>query len=305
MGRSPEGHGAGAEGGDAEAQPPGGLVRRPRRKQRAACDRAVRAALVEFWTLFDHPRRRQLVALLRKQALRLRKKGRCGCSQELADELVRMSPSTADRLLDGEKQWLRLAGARRGGLSRLLLEQIPVKVADPWDRRQLGDAQLDFAAHCGQSTAGDSLSTLQEVNIATQWREKEPLANRTQQEGRRGLPAIRRRLPFRMREAQPDNDSGQLNRLLVDSCRRDPIALSRSRPQRKNDNCRVEQKNWTHVRKRVGCHCMNAAQQQRLLSELFRLWARWSDFLRPVMPLVSKVRTGGRVHRVYDEPATP
>ncbi|PZP56964.1 MAG: hypothetical protein DI604_35145 [Delftia acidovorans] len=284
---------------------PDGLVRRPRKKRRAVYDGAVQAALVELWALFDYPCGQRLAPLLREQVPRLRRKGQWGCSEEVAGKLVRMSARTADRLLAGEKHRLRLAGAKRGGLSRLLLEQIPVKVADQWDRRQVGNVQLDFVSHCGQSTAGDYLSTLSGVDIATQWWEGEALVDRTQQEGRRGLDAIRRRLPFRMREAHPDNDSGLLNRLLVDYCRRNQIALSRSRPLKKNDNCWVEQKNWTHVRKLVGYHRMSGAQQQRLLNELYRLWALWCNFLRPVMRLVSKVRTGGRVHRVYDEPATP
>jgi hypothetical protein len=33
--------------------------------------------------------------------------------------------------------------------SRLLLEQIPVKVAEEWDRRQVGNLQVVFVAHCG------------------------------------------------------------------------------------------------------------------------------------------------------------
>ncbi len=108
-----------------------------------------------------------------------------------------------------------------------------------------------------------------------------------------------------MREAHPDNDSGLLNRLLVDACRRNQIALSRSRPSKKNDNCRVEQKNWTHVRYLVRNHRVSSAQEQRLLNELHCLWALWCNLLRPLMRRVSKVRTGSRGHRTYDEPATP
>lgn len=281
------------------------LVRGARKKRRVVYDGAVQAALVELWALFDYPCGQRLAPLLREQVPRLKGKGQWRCSEEVAGKLVRMSAKTADRLLAGEKRRLRLGAARRGGLSRLLLEQIPVKVADQWDRRQVGNVQLDFVSHCGQSTAGDYLSTLSAVDIASQWWEGEALADRTQGEGRRGLDAIRLRLPFRLREAHPDNDSGLLNRLLVDYCRRNQIALSRSRPLKKNDNCWVEQKNWTHVRKLVGYHRMSGAHQQRLLNELYRLWALWRNFFQPVMRLVSKVRTGGRVHRVYDEPATP
>ena len=42
--------------------------------------------------------------------------------------------------------------------------------------------------------------------------------------------------------------------------REKPVAFTRSRPYRKNDNARVEQKNWTHVRQLVGYGRMGALQ---------------------------------------------
>jgi hypothetical protein len=75
--------------------------------------------------------------------------------------------------------------------SRLLLEQIPVKVAEEWDRRQVGNLQVDLVAHCGQSTAGRFLWTVSTVDIASNWWEGEPvmrLASKT----RRGSKVHRR-----------------------------------------------------------------------------------------------------------------
>ncbi len=66
------------------------------------------------------------------------------------------------------------------------------------------------------------------------------------------LEAIQGRLPFRLREVHPDNDSGILNDLLWRYCRRHRIAMSRSRPSQSNDNAWVEQRNRTHVREIVG-----------------------------------------------------
>src|SRR4030095_8917715 len=83
------------------------------------------------------------------------------------------------------------------------------------------------------------------------------------------LEAMRGRMPFRMVEAHPDNDSAILNVLLWSYCRRRRIQMSRSRPYQKNDNAWVEQKNWQHVRKVVGYRRYTTAAQCELMRELY------------------------------------
>jgi len=247
---------------------PATLVRRPRAKRWRIYDAAVAAALTELWTLFDYPCGQRPVALVREQVPRLRQRGFWHCSEEVAAKLVRVSAKTADRLLAPRRRQLHLARGRGSSMRRLLLEQIPLKVADEWDRRQVGNLQVDLVAHCGQSTAGSFLWTLSTVEIASNWWEGEPVLDRTQLSTRYALDAIRRRLPFRLREIHPDNDSSVINHLLVEYCRQNQIALSRSRPLKKNDNCWVEQKNWTHVRKLVGYRRLSGQLQYRLLKDL-------------------------------------
>jgi len=271
---------------------PAGLVSRPRRKRRRVYDNAVRKALAELWALFDYPCGQRLAPLLREQVPRLRQRGWWSCSDEVAAKLVRRSAKTADRLLSGERRRLQLSQHRASSLRRLLLEQIPLKVAEEWDRREVGNLQLDFVAHCGQSTAGSFLWTLSVVDIASNWWEGEPVLDRTQDNTRRALDDIRRRLPFRIREVHPDNDSSLINHLLVDYCRKNQIAMSRSRPLKKNDNCWVEQKNWTHVRKLVGYQRLSGALQGRLLKDLYRVWALWRNYFQPVIRLEAKTRDG-------------
>jgi hypothetical protein len=120
-----------------------------------------------------------------------------------------------------------------------------------------------------------------------------------------GLEQIRRRLPFALREIHPDNDSGFLNERVLAWCDRNRIAVSRSRALKKNDNCWVEQKNFTHVRKLVGYHRMEGHRQQQLLQRLYLAFCEWRNFFLPVMRLESKTREGSKVHRCYDEPRTP
>lgn len=148
---------------------PAALVGRPRRKRQPVYGAAARAALVVWRALFDYPCGQRLVALLREQVPRLRQRGFWQVSEEMAPKLTTLSAKTADRLLALERRRLRLPPHRLSSMRRLRLEQIPLKVADEWDRRQVGNLQLDFVAHCGQSTAGSFLWTLPVVDIASNW----------------------------------------------------------------------------------------------------------------------------------------
>jgi hypothetical protein len=120
-----------------------------------------------------------------------------------------------------------------------------------------------------------------------------------------GLDRIRRRLPFRILEIHPDNDSGMINDLLWGYCKKARIRMSRSRPYKKNDNAWVEQRNWTHVRKVVGYRRMDTTGELAILRELYGCFTAYKNFFQPTMKLVEKVRVEGKIHRKYDQPKTP
>jgi hypothetical protein len=119
------------------------------------------------------------------------------------------------------------------------------------------------------------------------------------------MDAIRQRLPFRILEIHPDNDSGMINDLLWGYCQKARIRMSRSRPYKKNDNAWVEQRNWTHVRKVVGYRRLDTAGEWAVLRELYGCFTVYKNFFQPTMKLAEKVREGGKIHRRYDEPKTP
>jgi hypothetical protein len=236
---------------------------------------------------------------------RLRSAGELRCSERVAQWLKKVSARTLDRLLVHERKVWQLKRQRRPPVHPLLYQRVPVKLPNEWDREQLGNVQMDFVLHCGRSPAGEYLHTMSVVDIASGWWEGEPQMGRSQKASQESFDRLRRRFPFRIREAHPDNDSALLNELLWNYCHKRRIAMSRSRPYEKNDNAWVEQKNWTHVRKLVGYRRYDTAAEQELLRELYRRWANYQNFFQPVMKLKEKTRKGGKVHRVYDEAQTP
>jgi hypothetical protein len=223
----------------------------------------------------------------------------------VAELLKEISPKTIDRLLAREREVRCLKQHRRPPVHPLLYQRVPVKTAADWDRQEVGNLQLDYVLHCGRSTAGEYLLTLSATDIATGWWEGRPQLGRSQKATQESLAQIRRRLPFQVREVHPDNDSGILNDLLWNYCRRHRIRMSRSRPYQKNDNAWVEQKNWTHVRKLVGYRRLTTAAQSEVLRELYEAAADFRNLFQPAMKLKEKVREGGKVRRVYEEPRTP
>jgi hypothetical protein len=168
-----------------------------------------------------------------------------------------------------------------------------------------GNLQVDYVAHGGRSTAGEYRHTLSAADMATGWWEGEPMAGRWQAATQEGLDRIRRRLPFRIREIHPDNDTGMINDLLWRYCQKAQIQMSRSRPYQKNDNAWVEQRNWTQVRKVVGYRRMDTTGELLILRELYASLTLHKNLFQPTMKLQEKVREGGKIRRKYDEPKTP
>jgi hypothetical protein len=222
-----------------------------RRPRSASYGPEVVTVLVKLWELFDYPCGQRLVPAVRAELGRLRECQEIRWSDEVGEKLGRLSPKTADRLLAREKQVRHLRRNRNPAPHRLLYQQIPVKVAADWDTQEVGNLQLDYVEHCGRSNGGEYLHTLSAADIASGWWEGEAIGSRSQHATKEGMEAIRARLPFRIKEVHPDNDSGMINDLLWRYCRAAKIRMSRSRPYQKNDNAWVEQRNWTHVRKVV------------------------------------------------------
>jgi len=287
------------------AHPPAPRVEKKREPRKAAYGSEVTIALIQVWKMLDYPCGQRLAPALRQEVERLRKSKDLKCSEAVGEQLREISPKTIDRLLAREKRVRGLRQNRNPSVHPLLYQKIPVKVASEWDTGEVGNVQLDYVAHCGRSTAGEYLHTLSAADIATGWWEGEAIAGRSQAATQEGLDRIRGRLPFRIREIHPDNDTGLINDLLWKYCQKARIKMSRSRPYQKNDNAWVEQRNWTHVRKVVGYRRMDTTGELLILRELYASLTLHKNFFQPTMKLQEKVRVEGKIHRKYDEPKTP
>ena len=265
--------------------------RGPRRR---AYTREVQKVLIQVWEIFDYPCGQRLAPALRTEVARLRRAKEVVCSDAVAAKLEAISPRSIGRLLKRDKQLRGLQQNRNPSVHPLLYQKVPVKVASEWDTTEMGNLQLDYVFRCGRSTAGEYVHTLSAPGYRHRWWEGEAIMGRSQAATKTGMESIRQRLPFRIREIHPDNDSGMINDLLWGYCQdaRPKIKMSRSRPYQKNDNCWVEQRNWTHVRKVTGYRRLDTAGELALLREWYQSVTVY--FFQPTIKLVEKIRVGAR-----------
>lgn len=266
----------------------------------------VKAALVELWDIFDRPCGQRLAPLLPEHVPRLRTLGELVVDDRTAGLLIQVGPATIDRLLRHEKEARLLDRHSQAKKHPLLYQQIPTKMSGEWDRDKPGQIQIDGVEHCGQTAAGEFLSTISHTDIAFGWWEGEAVMGLGQGRTLTGIKEARSRFPAAWVEIHPDNGASFVNHHLYGYARAEGLEFTRSRPYKKNDNCWVEQKNSTHVRQVVGYLRFDTPTEQVILQDLYRNELRlYKNFCQPVMKLVSKEREKGHIRRKYDTPQTP
>lgn len=229
-------------------------------------------------------------------------------SNELRKKVKTISARSIERLLApvrAMEKRRRNSGTKPG---TLIKTQIPIRT-DNDDIDQPGYVEADTVAHCGGSLAGDFIWTVDLTDVETQWTECRAVWNKGQHGVVTAIADIEESLPFPLLAFDSDNGSEFLNWHLVaylqNRGEKPKVAFTRSRPYRKNDNARVEQKNWTHARQLLGYDRLDCLEMLAPLNEAYRNWNLLKNYFTPVMKLTEKVRVGGKYRKKYDKPKTP
>jgi len=282
------------------------VIARARKKRSCVYDNEVKAALAVAWEIFDRPCGDRLAPLLRDEVTKLRQLGELACSDAVVSKLKTISPRTIDTKLAHIKEDIGRTGKYKHIAHPLLYQKIPVKVFAEQDREGTGNIQIDCVEHCGARAAGTFIYSVSMTDIAHGWWEGSAAMGKGQEGICAGIDTGRKRFPFDWQEAHVDGGTEFINAHLACYCWKENILLSRSRPYKKNDNCLVEQKNWTHVRKKVGYLRYDTEEEQKILNDLYTNELKlFKNFFQPVMKLIEKVRVSGTIHRKYDTPKTP
>ena len=247
-------------------------------------------------------------------ATHLARHGEIEASPRLLDQLSRISVSTLRRILNrlgqDEPRLPRKGPAQANSVAR----EIHMKRI-PWNEEQPGHFEVDAVHHCGQSSVGHYVHTIQMVDVATGWTEQAATLGRSYMAMEDGFRRILARLPFPVLEIHPDNGSEFLNAHLVRFWKEmvKDVTLSRSRPFHKNDNRFVEQKNSTLVRAYLGPSRFDTAAQTQAINQLYEKMWLYYNFFQPVMRLTEKTTDRWplaegqplRIKRRFDSARTP
>jgi hypothetical protein len=222
-------------------------------------------------------------------------------------QLLSISPASIDRVMKPDRDRYTKRGLSTTKPGSLLKKKIPVKT-DQWDETRPGFVEVDGVAHCGTSTAGMFAYTINCVDIATSWTEQRAVWGKGERGVMQSIVNIENSLPFDILGFDCDNGSEFLNwhlyRYFVQ--RNKPVAFTRSRPYRKNDNAHVEGKNWTHIRQYLGYERFDDIEIVEQLNDLYTTeWRLYFNFFIPSAKLIKKERVGSKVIKKYDQPKTP
>jgi hypothetical protein len=279
------------------------LQRKPRKEK---YDGLVKASLAKIWKIFDYPCGQRLQPILKEEINRLYIFGEVICSDVVVTKLKTISASEIDRSLKHEKEVLRLKNAYVKKHSTFLCSKVPTKTSSEMKRDTPGRLQVDCVEHCGMSASGEYVNSLSIVDVFSGWWEGDAMMGKGQERALTAIDGVRIRSPFPWIEIHPDNGGNIMNYAVYTYAEKQGIEFSRSRPYKKNDNCFVEQKNSTHVRKVFGYLRYDTEEEQLILSDLYRNELRlYKNFFQPVMKLVEKTRVNGKIKKKYDIPKTP
>lgn len=260
--------------------------------------------LKEIWLAAEQPCGKRLKGTVKLWLPAYEK--RWPVSSGVKKRLIKMSSSTMDRLLKPVRARQRrkaLGGTKPGSL---LKTQIPIR-AESWNEDRPGYMEADTVSHGGTTTVGEYVWSLTFTDIWSGWTENAAVWNKGASGVKERLRIMEEKLAFDLLGFDCDNGSEFLNHHLWNYLREreKPVAFTRSRPYRKNDQAHVEQKNWTHVRQLVGYDRFENRDLVEPLNDLYEKWGVLHNYFCPTMKLKEKSREGARVKRSYEKPKTP
>ena len=250
----------------------------------------VTAALKELWSMSGELCGDNLAGVLSDYVTTLIKQRQWTYSDETTGKLLSMSTGTVKERVRYFERSLLAFGNGKSATVPAVMRQIPIR-SDGWDTASVGTLQLDTVAHCGHLNKGDFIYTVNATDVATLWGERRAQWNKGMTATVASMEAMEASLPVPLVEWHPDSGSEFMNQ---ECWNRYQGKLTRSRPQHKNDNCFVEERNGHIVRKWLGYDRFDRPTLVPLLNKFYDVLTTFNNHFVSNRRIVSIQRIGAR-----------
>jgi len=170
---------------------------------------------------------------------------------------------------------------------------IPVRSGD-WDEAVVGTIQIDTVAHCGNTLIGDFIYTVNATDVPTLWGTRRAQWNKGQTVTVTSMEQMEKGIPFPIVEWHPDSGSEFINWHCKGWCENKGQELTRSRPDHKNDNCFVEERNGHIVRRWVGYSRLDVKEVVEALNAMYDVLTPYLNHFVASRRIVAKERIGAK-----------
>ena len=260
--------------------------------------------LRKLWRIMGYPCAKRMLPVLPEWCEALKKLPKS--QQEITFvELPKFSAATLDRVLSK----FRVANTHKKSIStdlQHLKQNIPFVCRNDSSLTP-GCFSADTVAHCGGNLKGSFVWSLTVTDELTLWTHNRAIWNKGQYATCNALLHILRQMPMRIRSINSDNGSEFINYHLQNLIKQHykTIRLTRSRPYKKNDNARVEERNRRLVREMLGDVRLDNERFVYLLNQMHKWLNLLHNHFISSMRITSKERYKGKIHKTYDIPKTP
>jgi len=251
------------------------------------------AALKYVWDTASEPCAENLQGILSDYVKIFIRDGAWKYSEEATKKLLLMSLGTMKKRVAKFTRKSFISRGKSATCPGSIHALIPIRRGD-WDTAALGTEQIDTVAHCGNSLLGDFIYTVNSTDVPTLWGSRRAQWNKGKIATVANMEYIENDLPFKTVEWHPDSGSEFINWHCHGWCEQRGAKLTRSRPNRKNDNCFVEERNGHIVRRWVGYARLDAREVVDALNAVYDVLTPYLNHFAASRRTVSKERIGAR-----------
>lgn len=270
-------------------------------------------ALAFIWEQYDYPCAERLHPDVTEAIRIFKRDGMWRYGDRATGQLLGMSLGSMKSRCTALAKTRGLLRGQSTTRSGELLRSVPVFFGS-WKDKVAGHGQIDTVVHSGSKLMGTMAYTVNYVDVATYWQEPVAQLNKGERATIQSIQAIQKRLPIPLLGLHPDSGSEFINQVALRWVQANGIDLSRSRPNKKNDNCYIEQRNLVVVRKYVGYERYDCQEAVDAMNELYCVLRLYVNYFQPTFKLQSKTKRvkacDGKqfdkpYKRVYDTPRSP